>query len=86
MEKKRTGVPAFADGRHCERYSLEQKRAAVDHYFEHGRCVRRTIRALGYSGYEVLARWIDELELGRHRVRWATVDAKARRKTVVEYA
>lgn len=40
------------------KYSDEQKRVAVDHYFEHGRCVRATIRALGYPGTDSLCRWI----------------------------
>lgn len=46
-----------------ERYSPEQKAAAVDHYFEHGRCNARTRRALGYPrGFDTLREWIEELE------------------------
>lgn len=64
----------------------ERRRAAVDHYFTHGRCVRRTIRALGYPSHEVLARWIDELEPGRHRLRRTPVEEETRRKAVARYA
>lgn len=41
---------------------------------------------LGYLSREMLARWIDELEPGRRRVRRAPVDARTRRRAVVEYA
>lgn len=47
------------------RYTEEQRRAAVDHFFEHGQCLARTIRALGCPSQELLAAWIDELEPGR---------------------
>lgn len=47
------------------RYTEEQKRVAVDHFFEHGRCLARTKRLLGYPSKELLASWIDELEPGR---------------------
>lgn len=47
------------------RYTEDQKRAAVDHFFEHGRCLARTMRALGYPSQELLGAWIDELEPGR---------------------
>jgi len=43
------------------KYSLEQKKTAVEHYFEHGRCVSRTVRALGYPSREQLRLWLDEL-------------------------
>lgn len=42
-------------------YTAMQKLTAVNHYFEHGRCMARTIRALGYPCQELLARWCDEL-------------------------
>lgn len=47
------------------RYTEDQKRGAVDHFFEHGRCLARTMRALGYPSQELLGAWIDELEPGR---------------------
>lgn len=56
------GMPSTSAHR---RYTEEQKRTAVDHFFEHGRCLARTMRALGYPSQELLAAWIDELEPGR---------------------
>ena len=79
------GGGSLDDGR-GERYTFEQKRAAVDHYLQHGRCLRRTLRALGYPSHEVLARWIDELEPGRRRLRRAPVDEPTRRRAVARYA
>lgn len=42
-------------------YTAEQKQAAVRHYLEHGKCLARTIRALGYPCQELLSRWCAEL-------------------------
>ena len=53
-----------SSGKH-KRYTDEQKRAAVDHFFEHGRCLACTVRALGYPSQGLLASWTDELEPGR---------------------
>ena len=39
------------------RYAEDQKRAAIDHFFEHGRCLARTMRALGYPSQELLGAW-----------------------------
>lgn len=55
------------------RYTEEQRRAAVDHFFEHGRCLARTMRALGYPSQELLASWVDELKPGRRPKRTDTV-------------
>ncbi|MEC5218109.1 putative transposase [Actimicrobium sp. GrIS 1.19] len=43
-----------------QRYSDEQKQAAVDHYLEHGRCLAGTVKALGYPCTETLIVWIEE--------------------------
>lgn len=83
-EARRTGMEVFVDRRVGGRYSLEQKQAAVDHYIQHGRCLRRTIRALGYPSHEVLANWVDELAPGERRIRREPVDATTRMKAVVE--
>ena len=40
------------------RYSIEQKEAAVKHYIEHGRCLSRTVRMLGYPSRQLLREWI----------------------------
>lgn len=49
-------------------YSESLKRVAVDHCFEHGKCLARTRRALGYPSKELLAAWIDEPGPGRRKV------------------
>ena len=52
------------------RYDDAQKRLAVDHFFDHGQCLARTMRKLGYpKSSELVAQWIEELEPGKRRVR-----------------
>ena len=52
-----------------QKYSDERKRAAVQHYLDHDRCIASTIRALGYPCRDVLTEWINELHLEvRHRI------------------
>jgi transposase-like protein len=48
------------------RYSPEQKRLAVEHYLEHGRCISATLRVLGYPGRASLHAWIRELTPEEH--------------------
>ncbi|MGB7605442.1 MAG: transposase [Lutisporaceae bacterium] len=43
------------------KYSDEDRRKAVDYYLEHGRCVSRTVKALGYPSRPELDKWINEL-------------------------
>lgn len=43
------------------KYTLEQKRVAVDYYLEHGKCVNRTCKKLGYPSRPELDSWITEL-------------------------
>lgn len=43
------------------KYSDEEKRNAVDYYLEHGKCIRRTCRKLGYPSRPLLEQWINEL-------------------------
>lgn len=68
------------------RYTYEDKKRAVDHYLEHGRCNARTRRALGYPSADILARWIDELAPGgrksREKQRVFTYDEK--REAVID--
>ncbi len=54
------------------RYAEGRKRTAVDHFFEHGQHLARTMRALGHPSQELLAAWIDELEPGRRPKRSGT--------------
>lgn len=54
--------------RKTPRYSAKQKQIAVDYYFEHGRNMSGTIRALGYPSRTMLRIWIDELRPGSRKV------------------
>ena len=47
-------------GTRRRKYSEEQKQAAVDYYLQHGRSLRRSIKALGYPNRETLRQWLDE--------------------------
>lgn len=55
------------------KYSEEQKRIAVNHYFEYGQCYARTIRMLGYPNRESLRQWYEELSLGARKLRKSAV-------------
>lgn len=48
-----------------EIFTPEEKEAAIRHYLEHGRCVTRTVRALGYPSRKTLSDWIDEAGIER---------------------
>src|SRR5665647_1154457 len=43
------------------RFTDEEKHKAVDYYLEHGRCVSRTVKKLGYPSRPMLDKWIKEL-------------------------
>lgn len=60
LKEQETGVKWQGYSRR-PKYSSEQKRAAVEHYLEHGRSNARTRRALGYPCKDVLRAWCDEL-------------------------
>lgn len=47
--------------RATQKYTEEQKKAAVEHFLTHGRCISFTRKALGYPGWETLTNWIREL-------------------------
>ena len=51
LKQKSTRKPKFSD---------EQRAKAIQHYFEHGRCVSRTVRLLGYPCRTLLKQWICE--------------------------
>jgi len=44
-----------------QKYSTEQKQAAVEHYLDHDRCIASTMKVLGYPGRATLTAWLDEL-------------------------
>jgi putative transposase len=50
-------------------YTSDQMKAAVNYYLEHGRCISRTVRAIGYPTRETLAGWIDKLVPGERKIR-----------------
>jgi len=51
-----------------QKYTVEEMEKAVDHYLEHGRCLSRTVRILGYPSRITLVRWIEELAPGERKV------------------
>jgi len=56
------------DHRGKAKYSDEQKRLAVRHYFGHGRCISKTAAGLGYPCCSTLRTWIDEQRPGVRKV------------------
>jgi len=51
---------------HCsynkkDKYTTEEKIRAVNYYIEHGKCVSRTVRKLGYPSRPMLDKWILEI-------------------------
>lgn len=55
------------------KYSGEQKRIAVNHYFEYGQCYARTIRMLGYPNRESLRQWCEKLAPSARKLRKSAV-------------
>lgn len=43
-------------------FTVEQQKKAIAHFFEHGRCISRTVRVLGYPSRPTLSGWIDEID------------------------
>lgn len=79
------GEKAFAN--RMSRYNDEEKRIAVEHYFEHGRCLARTMRMLGYpKSSELLSNWVRELEPGRSKPKRAarTFTYEQRKSAVID--
>ena len=66
LKEKETGVMQDQH-RRLRRYTAEQKKAAVEHSLEHGRCLARTMRALGYPCQELLSNWCKELAPGQRK-------------------
>lgn len=48
------------------KYTEGQKQVAIDHYLEHGKCMVASIRALGYPGRDLLARWCRDVLSDHH--------------------
>ena len=49
------------------KFTEEQKRIAVRHYFSTGKNMSKTVRDLGYPGRTLLSQWIDELAPGMRK-------------------
>ena len=49
------------------KFTAEEKQKAVDYYLEHGKCVSRTVKKLGYPSRPMLDKWITELAPDRKR-------------------
>ena len=43
------------------KYSVEQKKLAVNHYLDHGRCMAVAMKALSDPGRDMLTTWLDDL-------------------------
>lgn len=50
-----------------DKYSDEDKQKAVNYYLEHGKCISRTCRKLGYPCRTVLKEWIEEIAPGQRK-------------------
>ena len=50
------------------KFTEEEMRKAVNYYLEHGKCISRTVKKLGYPSRPILDKWIEELapEKKRH--------------------
>lgn len=46
------------------KFTNDQKKKAVDYFFEHGKCISRTVRILGYPSRTTLKEWILERDPG----------------------
>ena len=56
------------------KYTEEQTRHAVKHYFEYGQCYARTIRMLGYPCRDLLKRWCEEQAPKARKLRKSAVN------------
>jgi transposase-like protein len=69
--------------RKTSKYSEEQKRIAVNHYFEYVQCYARTIRILGYPNRESLRQWCEELAPSARKLRKSAVKLNQDKKNDV---
>lgn len=50
-----------------DKYSKEDKKKAVNYYLEHGKCISRTCRNIGYPCRTLLKEWIEEIAPGQRK-------------------
>lgn len=79
IKEQETGV-IHEHHRRRSKYSEEQKKAAFEHYLEHGRCFARTIRALGYPCLELLTKWCKDIAPVRRKHSKDTVQFSSEQK------
>ena len=60
QEFQQRGDLHVAYARSKQKYSVEQKNGAIDHYMNHGRCFSATLKALGYPSRWTLTEWVRE--------------------------
>ncbi len=53
--------PRAGYNRSRDRFTVEQKQHAVQHYLDHGHCIAFTLRVLGYPSRDTFSKWLDEL-------------------------
>ena len=63
------------------KFSEEQQRKAVEYYLEHGKCIARTIRAIGYPNRSTLQKWRDEMVPELRKSREKNVQFSQEQKT-----
>jgi len=56
---KNGGLPRYVVKK--SKFTDDQKQQAVNYYLEHGKCVSRTVKKLGYPSRPILDKWIKEL-------------------------
>lgn len=66
--------------RRARKYTDEQKNTAVQHYLNHGRCLARTVRALGYPCKELLSEWCKVFSPERRKQSKGTVQFSQEQK------
>lgn len=52
------------------KYTVEQRKHAVEYYLSHGRSIKNTITALGYPGATLLGEWLRE-DLPKEQRKWS---------------
>lgn len=66
-------------------FSEEQQQKAITYYLEHGKCLSRTIRALGYPNRDTLRKWRDKAipELRKFRKRYVQYSQEQKTDAVI---
>ena len=68
-EYRRTGKIEVAN-KTRSKYTVEQRKQAVEYYISHGRSIKNTITALGYPSATLLGEWLRE-DLPKEQRKWS---------------